>query len=304
MTHRIRGKKMADDNFGSLRPDDELVGLRKSLDDVALGIIEQGDSDLLFGGSSEEEARVFGSEINATDAPRIGAALGGIALANRKIQLQRQQKLNRINKIQDRLSLEAREKAGLSTGILRERISQAGANSRTAANNQTSIQTANINNDGSLARTALTQSSQNARNASTISAKLSEGSKNRANKTQTAKIRASRPRGSSGTSAALKAQQEAQLLTAEGILSQAKKDGLTSEFELPKSRVGRVAEANRLAVEMGVDGVTTPQQSTAPAVNSTDSIKARLIVQAQSKGIEVGDNESLASLTQKLKQAK
>lgn len=77
--------------------------LSNALDDLALDITRRGNSDLVFGGSSEAEAEVFGAEIGKNDTVRFGAFQGGVALANLKTQEQRQLRFERIQTIQDEL---------------------------------------------------------------------------------------------------------------------------------------------------------------------------------------------------------
>lgn len=266
---------MADDNFGSLREDDELVGLRKSLDDVALGIIEQGDSDLVFGGSSEQEAQVFGAQINSSDAPKVGAFLGGVALANLKVQQQRQQRLNRINKVQDRLLKESLNKSSLATGILQERIEQSGANARNTEDNQTSLIQGSRNNAVSLEKTRINETGQNARNQATLATRVSEGAADRANRTRNARISASN-RKSSGNSAAEKEAKRQRQLAAETIIAEGKEAGIVFEDQLPRSDVGREATAARLGPLL------------------------KLRAAATQRGIEIEDEDTTATIQQKI----
>lgn len=83
--------------------------LTSALDKEAFSILDQGNSDLVFGGSSVQEAEVFGQQINSSDSVKVGAFLGGVALANLKVQQQRTERFNRIRSLQD----EIREREGL-----------------------------------------------------------------------------------------------------------------------------------------------------------------------------------------------
>lgn len=118
MTDRIN-------NFGNFE-------LQEELQNEAAAIARRGNTDLVFGGSSEQEAEVFGRDISASDAPRVGAFLGGVALANLKTQQERALRFNRLQEIQKDIQRERESQRA-------ERLSKENNqrdNSTSRANNQ------------------------------------------------------------------------------------------------------------------------------------------------------------------------
>lgn len=214
------------DSLSGLRGD-ETLELRQGLDQVAQEIIEQGDGDLVFGGSSEQEAEIFGAQINASDSFKPGAFLGGVALANIKVQQQRQQRLNRINKLQDRLQREAIEEARLSTDLTQTSIREAGANSRNAANNANRIQTATLSQEGQTSRAELSQSRQDSRLASTIAGQDRRSAADRKSR-----------EGIANTRDETKAQKEAEALAIAQIIEQ-EAVVLGSRDAIPRDAAGK-----------------------------------------------------------------
>lgn len=120
---------------GTTADDTAFFDLRQELNDEARAIIDQGNSGLLFGGSTEAEAKVFGEAINDSTAPRIGAFLGGAALANLKTQGVRQQRFDRIRQLQGDLLREQESRLGNATSRQNTLARTASAESIASAGN-------------------------------------------------------------------------------------------------------------------------------------------------------------------------
>lgn len=90
-------------------PEFDDFDLRSELDKRAFQILEVGNSNLVFGGSSEQEAQVFGSQINSSDSVNVGAFLGGVALSNLKTQQANQQRFERIQSLNQQISERRRD---------------------------------------------------------------------------------------------------------------------------------------------------------------------------------------------------
>lgn len=141
---------MQNDPFGNL-------DLQSELDKEAFSLLNNDNSDLAFGGSSPEQAAVFGADINANDAPRIGAFLGGVALANLATQQNRQQRFERIRSLQEEIV------ARQNTEIRRDTLTEtARANDLRSQDNRFAQEQSSIrNNQDNLTSIANNQNSNN-----------------------------------------------------------------------------------------------------------------------------------------------
>lgn len=128
--------------------------LRTELDIEAFDLLQQGNSDLAFGGSSEQEAEVFGRDISASDAFRPGAFLGGVALANLKFQNQRAERFSRIRSLQQEL-IEREKQATAREGLAVTERNNVRSNetdlTTNAADNARAIETNRNTVEGSVA---------------------------------------------------------------------------------------------------------------------------------------------------------
>ena len=99
---------------------DSILDFTKAIDNEVFSLIDQDNTDLLFGPATQAGIQRFGAEISATDAPRFGAFIGGAQIANAGIQQARAQRYQRAREFQD--TILARRGQALQENELAERI--------------------------------------------------------------------------------------------------------------------------------------------------------------------------------------